>query len=201
MKKIMVITVKMLFVFVCFFALHIHSQALQTNTYKTVTNCNIIYIVENNGAFAYSWQFDKSLYKDNMNFSLNILDNSSSLYNISTNIDTNIKRKYLFFEHHGSLPTTALMKVKVSDKFNDGDKLYLYYYDNKTDKLQFVDNNLVVKDGFVEFKIEHCSDYVLTGSIVKKALDNPQSMTFLIVTLIILGVVLVAATLFLNNKK
>lgn len=178
-----------------------HVYALDVNTYKTVTNRNIIYVVENNGSFSYSWQFDKELYKDNVDFSLNILDNSPSLYNISTKIDTSIERKYLFFEHHGVLPTTALMKVKVSDKFKDGDQLYLYYYNDQTDKLEYIDRHLTVKNGFVEFKIEHCSDYILTGSIVKKAIDNPQSMGIFIITLIVLGVVLVAATLFMNSKK
>jgi hypothetical protein len=201
MRKIIKGILTMLFIFTCSSVFITKAYAIDDNAYKTVTNRNIIYVVENNGSLSYSWQFDKEQYKDNINFSLNISNNSPSIYTISKKIDTDIKRKYLFFEHHGTLPTTALMKVKVSDEFKDGDKLYLYYYNDQTDKLEYINHNLTVKNGFVEFKIEHCSDYILTASIVKKAIDNPQSMAIFIITLIVLGVVLVAATLFMNSKK
>ena len=99
------------------------------------------------------------------------------------------------------LPTTATIKVAVDNNYSDGDKLYLYYYNENSKKLEFIDNNLVVRNGYVSFEIKHCSDYVLTGSIVKTALNNPKSMTIVIVILVIIGVAMVAGTLFLNNKK
>ncbi|MFA5408089.1 MAG: hypothetical protein WC343_04880 [Bacilli bacterium] len=188
-----------LFVFSCPFVLQ--TRALEYNTYKTTTNRNIIYVVENNGSFAYSWQFNKEQYKDDIPFSLSMLDTSSNITSINQYLDDKTTYQYLFFEHHGTLPTTALMKVKVSDEFNDGDGLYLYYYNDKTSKLEYIDHNLVVKNGYVSFEIEHCSDYILTGSIVKSALDNPQSMGVVIISLIVIGVILVAVTLFVNNKN
>ena len=177
------------------------AKASDTNFYKTTTNRNIIYVAEENNEFAYSWQFDRETYKDNVNFSLIINESSSKLNLVSSQIDKNIKTKYLFFEHHGVLPTTAIIKVAVADNYNDGDKLYLYYYNENSKKLEFIEDNLIVKNGYVSFEIKHCSDYVLTGSIVKTALNNPQSMTIIIIILVAIGVAMVAGTLFLNNKK
>lgn len=191
----------LVFAFICSQHIAIQVNALEDNIYKTTTNRSIIYVVESNGSFSHSWQFDKEKFKDNIDFSLNLLNNSPLIDEIEKNIDSNIERKYLFFEHHGALPADALMKVKVSDKFEDGDKLYLYYFNDQTNKMEYIDNHLTVKNGFVEFKIKHCSDYVLTASIVRTAMDNPQGMAIVIISLIILGVILVAATLFMNSKK
>lgn len=176
-------------------------HASNINFYKTTTNENIIYVAEKDNKFVYSWQFNRETYKDDIDFSL-IIKQSSDDYNIISNqIDKDIRAKYLFFEHHGVLPTTATIKVAVDNNYSDGDKLYLYYYNENSKKLEFIDNNLVVRNGYVSFEIKHCSDYVLTGSIVKTALNNPKSMTIVIVILVIIGVAMVAGTLFLNNKK
>jgi hypothetical protein len=174
---------------------------MEQKAYKTVTNRDVIYVVEQDGTFSHSWQFDKQNYKNDINFSLNLSNESRYSEKINSKIDDDVQRQYLFFEHHGTLPTDALMKVKVSECFKDGQDLYLYYYNDKTDKLEYIDNHLIVKNGMVEFKIKHCSDYILTASIVRTAMDNPQSLGIVIITLIILGVILVAATLFINNKK
>lgn len=201
MNKILKSIFILVFVCTCFQLLSIKVDALDENEYKTVTNNSIIYVVEEDGSFSHSWQFNKEQYKDDIDFSLNLLNNSSCRDKINDYINSDIERQYLFFEYHGNLPTTALMKVRVDNKFSDGDKLYLYYYNDATGKLEYVDRNLTVKNGAVEFEIEHCSDYILTGSIVKKAMDNPQSMGIVIISLIILGVILVATTLFMNSKK
>ena len=190
-----------LLVFTCCQLFVIKVNAAKQNTYKTVTNSNIIYIVDDGGEFSYYWQFDKEDYRDKIDFSLNIDTNSNKLSQIQKFVYDNSKVKYLSFEHHGALPSDATLKVKVSDKYSDGDKLYLYYYNEESGKLEYIDRNLIVKNGLVEFQIKHCSDYILTASIVKTAVNNPQSMTLIIISLLILGVILVAATLFMNSKK
>jgi hypothetical protein len=186
---------------ICFYAFFLQTNAIELNTYKTITNRNIIYVVEENNHFAYSWGFDKEYYKDGITFSLGI-QNTSPLYKIiDKSIYDNIERQYVSFDYHGVLPSEASIKLKADDKFEDGEKLYLYYFNDETNRLEYIDDHLIVKNGFVEFKIKHCSDYILTGSIVKTAIGNPESMGMIIIVLIILGVVLVAATLFMNNKK
>lgn len=198
MKKIIFLTLIVLLLLI-FYPTTV--RATDNNFYKTTTNLSIIYVAEENNKFAYSWQFDRETYKDNVDFSLIIKESSNTFNLINDQIDKNNKTKYLFFEHHGFLPTTAVIKVAVDDKYIDGEKLYLYYYNEDSKKLEYIENNLLVKNGYVTFKIQHCSDYVLTGSIVKTALNNPQSMTIIIILLVVVGVAMVAATLFLNSKK
>jgi hypothetical protein len=187
--------------FACCKLLLLPVNAMEQKTYKTITNRDVIYVVEQDGSFSHSWQFDKQNYKDDIDFSLNLLNKSPYAKEIANKIDSNIKRQYLFFEHHGTLPTDASMKVKVSKEFKEGQELYLYYYNDATNKLEYMADHLTVKNGMVEFKIKHCSDYILTASIVRTAMDNPQSLGIVIIALIILGVILVAATLFINSKK
>jgi hypothetical protein len=90
-------------------------NAMEQKAYKTVTNRDVIYVVEQDGTFSHSWQFDKQNYKNDINFSLNLSNESRYSEKINSKIDDDVQRQYLFFEHHGTLPTDALMKVKVSE--------------------------------------------------------------------------------------
>ncbi|HHT38606.1 MAG TPA: hypothetical protein GXZ95_04245 [Mollicutes bacterium] len=201
MKKILTYLFASFFVF-AFSTISIPDVvAMTANTYKTVTNENIIYIVEDErGNFLHSWQFDKEKYRDDIHFDLDI-DYKSKIYDKYKNYLFDIKTKQLSFKYHGDLPSTATIKVNVEDKFADGEKLYLYYFNEETNKLEFIDDNLIVKNGFAEFKIDHCSDYILTASIVKSAIDNPDSLGTVIIVLLVIGVILVAVTLFMNSGK
>ena len=179
---------------------HIYDPSI--NIYKSITNNSLIYIVDADGEFQYSWRFDKDKIDiDNIDidFRLNL---SSSTIDVIEEIINNdeIQAKNITFAHHGILPSTATIKIKVDDKFEDGERLYLYYYNDSSNDLEFIEKGLTVVNGYVEFRIEHCSDYLLTGSIVKTAVGNPKSMGFIIVLLIVIVVILVASTLFADKK-
>lgn len=174
----------------------------QEQIYEIVTNDDLIYIIDEANTFQYSWQFKQDQmidYKGELNLKLKF--NSPWQERINQKFKNKaIKRKHLHFEHHGDLPTTALIKVKVTDQFLEGDKLYLYYYNENTDTLEYINKDLVVKNGYVTFEINHCSDYILTGSIVREAINNPRGMTIIIIILIITIVIAIGATLFSNRK-
>ena len=74
--------------------------------------------------------------------------------------------------------------------------LYLYYYNEETKKVEFVEKNIKVKDGYAEFVINHCSEYFLTGAVVNDAVNNPKSLNYVIVGLAGLVIALVGYTLF-----
>jgi hypothetical protein len=62
------------------------------------------------------------------------------------------------------------MNVYVGDKYKNGDVVYLYYYNEDTGKIEAVsESGLVVKAGYVEFTITHCSVYFL-------ATQTPQAL-------------------------
>ena len=80
---------------------------------------------------------------------------------------------YLSFSHHGALPGPATIKTYVGNKYKDGDIVYLYYFNeeqNRVESVGGVNKGLVVKDGYVEYTITHCSLYFLsqdTAEVIK----------------------------------
>ena len=69
----------------------------------------------------------------------------------------------------------------------------------ETKEIEYVDKNLKVKDGYVEFSIKHCSIYFLTGAVVNNAKGNPKTLNRIIVALGLFIFALAAIMLF--SKK
>ena len=62
------------------------------------------------------------------------------------------------------------------------------------DTIEYITRDGEVKNGYVEFQIEHCSDYFLTAAIVNDAVNNPKSVNFIIIGLIVVVFILIAVT-------
>ena len=105
------------------------------------------------------------------------------------------------FDHHGALPSNATVRVNVSDKFSDGEELYLYYYNEETTDIEYIEHHLKVEDGYVEFNIEHCSNYFLTAAVVNDAVNNPKSVNYIIIGLGVIVFILIAVTLSQSKNK
>ncbi len=172
------------------------------NLLETQTQNNVIFIKDNDGTFDYSWSFNKEEYNNNyFDFDLGLSYDSSKLSKINQLVGTSIKKKHLSFNYHGDLPSEAKIKVNVSDKFKDGDYLYLYYYNENSNKIEEVETNLKVINGYVTFPITHCSEYFLTLSIVNDASKtNSNNTGVIIIGMIIIVVGLIGFTIS-NNKK
>lgn len=65
------------------------------------------------------------------------------------------------FGYLGSLPGVVDVAVNVADKFANGTKLALYYYNESTGNIENQFQLTTVTDGYAEFAISHCSKYVL----------------------------------------
>lgn len=69
------------------------------------------------------------------------------------------------FGHKGELPAQASVRIYVRDMgYNEGDKLYLYYYNSETGKIDTIpysSNYVVDSEGYITIYITHCSEYVL----------------------------------------
>ncbi len=158
----------------------------------------IINIIERDGNLYYSWSFDKDKIESeiDLNFELKFVSpKKSEIDAIAENKD----KTYLSFTHHGNLPSEATMNVYVGDKYSDKEKLYLYYYNEEKDKVEYVDHDLQVKNGYVTFKIKHCSDYFLTGAVVNNAEGNPKNMNYVIGILAVIIFGLIGANLFFKK--
>jgi len=163
---------------------------------KTIKDDEIVVELEEKlGGLKYSWTFDKSEITSRITLDFSIDFQSSKKEEIES-ITGDMNKVYLSFAHHGDLPSDAKIKVDVSDRFKDGSKLYLYYYNEDIKQMQFIDNNIKVIDGFAEFEIDHCSEYILTGAIVNDAANNPKSLNYVIIALGLLVLVLMAYTMF-----
>ena len=142
---------------------------------KSESKSKVKYKVEDGeGNYKYSWTFNKTRENDDdfekiVNLSIDTDVINSKLENI-TDMDDKL---LLTFYHHGVLPTTGEIEINVSDSFDDGDKLYLYYFNEDDNLIEFVEDNILVTDGLAEFKIEHCSEYILSKSIIKESINNP----------------------------
>ena len=174
---------------------------------KSETNDEVIYeVVDNRKNLTYSWTFNKDenfkkALKDNMEIDLNLkLDLLNNLENNNLTSKINNDRLIISFSHHGELPTKAKIKIDVKDKYNEGDLLYLYYLNEEKHQIEFIKNEIPVKNGEVEFEITHCSNYFLTGSIVQDAVNNPKNVNLIIIVMVIVIIVLIGATLFQNKK-
>ncbi len=154
---------------------------------------------------SYAWIFDGSK-MDSTNFNINL--------KLTVGTSTNQKKMenlipvgkdnplYLQFDHHGNLPKGTSVKVRVSDKYKDGENLTLYYYNESTRKLEEVAKSLEVKDGYVTFALEHCSDYVLASDDNS---NNPQTSSinttmYIIISLAsLIGVII--SVIIIRKKK
>ena len=175
---------------------------------RSETRDEIIYeVIDNARDLTYSWAFlkteelEKSL-KDNMNIDINLrLNLLNELGNKELDdLVTNEDKLIVSFDYHGELPTRAKIKIDVSDKYSEGESLYLYYLNEDKEQIEYVRKDIIVKNGHVEFEIEHCSNYFLTASIVQDAVNNPKNINLIIVVMVVVIIVLIAATLFQNKK-
>lgn len=181
---------------------YITVKGVDTSKYeiaKTISDEKVIIdIIEKDGDLYYSWSFDKDKIGSeiDLNFELNF--ESPKKQEIDA-LAENPDKTYLSFTHHGNLPSEATINVYVGNKYSNGEKLYLYYYNEEKNTIEYVDKGLEVKDGYVTFKINHCSDYFLTGAVVNNAEGNPKNMNTIIGILAVIVIGLVGATLFFKR--
>jgi len=155
----------------------------------------------------YSWQFEKDNTKD-----ISVEDSLYITEDLRLSLDSNTfgasaiegkvdqKKLIISFDYHGALPLKTTVRINVQNRFKDNEHLYLYYYNPENDSIEYIMHDVEVKNGYVEFQIDHCSDYFLTAAVVNDAVNNPQSVNYIIIGLIVVVFILVAVTLFQSKK-
>lgn len=123
----------------------------------------VTFVKEEGGEVLYSWSFKGSELNDvSKAIALDISFSTSNSFAIDALVGNN-NSLYIHFAHSGTLPAPALIRLYAGDKFKNGDKVNLYYYNNETGKAEEISKGLVVViGGYVSFTITHCSDYFLT---------------------------------------
>ena len=185
------------------------TNAKAVSILKTETSDSYYYEVKDTERdLEYSWRFLKekdqnisvedSLYiEEDLRLSLD----ADTMDTRTINQMVNQEKLIISFDYHGALPLETSVRINVSDRFRDGENLYLYYYNPESDNIEYIAHNVKVQDGYVEFQIDHCSDYFLTAAVVNDAVNNPQSVNYIIIGLIVVVFILVAITLFQSKNK
>jgi len=159
----------------------------------------IITLKKKNSSIEYSWEFDKEKITSEIRLNFSLSFDSPNKDKIDALTKDN-EKLYLSFSHHGNLPSRAKIRVFVGEKYSNGEKLYLYYFNEEENVIEYVDHELEVKDGYITFEIDHCSDYFLTTTIVTDAINNPKSMNYIIMVMFGVVIVLVGATIFSTKR-
>lgn len=137
----------------------------------------------------YSWTINGKEIKDDQEFTTSITfatENVKEIYKLSNYADG----LYVNFKHTGDLPRGTKIKLYVGDKFEDGNIVNVYHYNGTEKTLDFIKDNLKVSEGYIEFDVEHCSEYFVTmstiGNVVKKDSSSSIFMIFAIIELIVI---------------
>ena len=166
------------------------------NIVKTINEKDVeIDFVEKETGLKYSWIFSKAEIKDSIKLNFDI-DLDKSTEPIIEDATTGIEKMYVDFAYHGNLPTKARIKLDVSNKFDNGSALYLYYYNDQTKEINFISDKIDVIDGYAEFEIDHCSKYILTNAIVNSVKETPKVLSKVIIGLVLVVIGLMAYTIF-----
>lgn len=148
----------------------------------------------------YSWIINGKEIKESKDFSTAITfttENIKEIYKLSNYADG----LYINFDHSGDLPTGTKIKLYVGDKFEDGSITKIYHYDNTKKSLINIKNDLKVIDGYVEFDIEHCSEYFLTMSTIENIIKKEtSSLTIFMIFTVIELIVIIALVIFIFIK-
>lgn len=148
----------------------------------------------------YKWVIDGK--KIDKSFEFNTLVNLDSKYKNEIDKLTNyVDAIYLDYSYSGELPKDTEFSLYVGDKYNNGDKLKLYYYDVDNNNMILEEDELVVSNGYVKYKIEHCSNYVLTQALLNEEIGNGFDIEKIII--IIQGVIIlfmICYYIFIDKK-
>ena len=123
-------------------------------------------------------------------------ENLKEIYKVSNYADG----LYINFKHNGDLPTGTKIKLYVGDKFENGNIVNVYRYNANEKKLDFVKDNLKVNDGYIEFDLEHCSDYFVTMSVIGNVVNEDSSINIFMILTIISIIIIIGLVAFIFIK-
>lgn len=131
-------------------------------------------VADENGDTQYGWKFNGPDIKNpDMNIDLTIKFETEKQKEIEK-LTNQSNMMYVSFAHHGPLPGPATIKVKVDEKYKNGDIVYLYYFNEEKGTIEQNGDGFPVKDGYAEFTIDHCSVYYLSTEKMEEKETKPS---------------------------
>jgi len=163
---------------------------------------------DENKKVLYSWTINGNKVRESNEFITTITYSSEKvkeIYEVSNYADG----LYVNFKHDGKLPEGTKIKLYVGDKFENDNIVSVHRYNEKDKKLEFIKDNLKVIDGYIEFDIDHCSDYFVTmsklgnvGEVVKDdVIDKSSTNIFMIIAIVQLIIIIGLVLFYLLKLK
>lgn len=154
---------------------------------------------ENNN-LRYVWELNGKNIKNGFDFDTLVkfeTDNKSKIDQLTNYVQS----IYLNYAYSGSLPKNTKFKVYVGDKYKDNDLLNLYYYDQKNNEMIIKQEGLLVQNGFVQYEIEHCSQYILTPAKLEHKSIEYKNIIIILEAIIIIGMLVGFLIRYKKNNK
>ena len=145
------------------------NTTLDTKVIDLLKKSKKVYVVNNYDGelIRYSWTINSKNIGDikTIETLINFKTENEDKINALTN---HAKSIYLNFTHEGELPKGTKIKIYVGDQYKDKSIVNLYYYNDSKNKMELIEEELKVENGYVEIEIDHCSDYIITKAEVGK---------------------------------
>ena len=149
----------------------------------------------------YSWIIDGSKINDydelytGISFSSTNEDKISKLSNYADGINISMN-------HKGKIPRGVRVRLFVGEKYSNGDKVNVYYFNETSKKLEIAKENVTVEDGYIVFFVKKGSDYFITKSIIDMSNDVVKLGNIIsIISVICVLIVIILIIFFLLFKR
>lgn len=111
---------------------------------------------------------------------------------------------FIDLEYSGILPENTKISFLVDGKYNQGDKVFLYYYNPETDKVELVAKDVEIGEyGVATIEIDHASTYFLSSEELTAGEDikNPNTSDITMYIVAILSVVALSGFAYVAKMK
>ena len=182
---------------------------VSSKIFESIINTNRKLIIKSSNV---TWLFDG---KDIINPKM--IDVNVKILDLSKTKDEFLKKSVsensiiLNFAENGKLPGKVTIKINKNLIDIDSDKLYIYYYDEKNDKLVLLKSGLKEKGNSYEFVISHNSKYIITDekledvdkveTIGKTNKVDKKSNIILYIVLIVIIIIIVTVSVIVIKKR
>jgi len=146
----------------------------------------------------YIWLIDgeKITTTDSINTKITFTSENIENINKLTNYADSI---YLNFAHTGNLPENTKIKIYVADRYENGDKVNIYYYNEVKNRMDTIEKKIEVKDGYIELELDHCSEYIITKALIQDSTNNTNFWTIVSIIELVFIVAIIILDIFKRN--
>ena len=111
------------------------------------------------------------------------------------------KTFFLTTTYSGELPGPVTISLKTPDTIENGSKVWVYYYNEETGKLEFVAKDQEVIDGMLNVDLQHFSTYLVSNEMITDAINNPDTADLNLTLIVSLGLIAVAGGFAVIKKR